>query len=116
MTKVICDSTDCSYMKMTEDRTLVCGLGRLRISNQRCKDFKKYESDGESMANTTDGVIVGQKLKVMVVGRGSQGDPIAKYKGLVIFIKNTNAAVKKGDYLEIEITEVKPHCAMAKPT
>ena len=59
------------------------------------------------------GLQKGQKMKIKVEGKGAKGDFFGKVKGLVVFIRDCNA-VPVGDFIEIEVIEVRDKCAFAK--
>jgi len=55
-------------------------------------------------------VKVGEEYDVRILAVGSQGDGIAKIKGLVIFVPDTNV----GDQVRIRITRVGRRFAVAE--
>jgi len=55
-------------------------------------------------------VKVGEEYDVEIQAMGSQGDGIAKIKGLVIFVPDTNV----GDHVRIRITRVGRRFAVAE--
>lgn len=72
--------------------------------------FDNYDYDDR---DRKIGLQKGQKLKIKVEGKGAKGDFFGKVQGLVVFIRDCNA-VPVGDFIEIEVIEVRDKCAFAK--
>ena len=55
----------------------------------------------------------GRTLKDMkIMGKGDSGDSFTKFKGIIVFVKNTELEV--GDMVDIKINGVRKNCAFAE--
>ena len=55
---------------------------------------------------------LGDKIKLKIVNRGSQGDPMGFYKNLAVILKDEQANI--GDKVQVEVIELRERCVIAR--
>jgi len=86
---------------------------RRNVEDENMDGVYKSDRDDEPKEAKVQPV-VGEVVRIKVIGLGKKGDFFGKYNGLVVFIKAKEAKLPVGSLVTLKIIEVRNTCAFGE--